>query len=189
MVEEGDGGKAEGVCDVRRTDVSPRTINKNGVKRSVGGRVVCAKVLHTTGKGLDGANVGMARRAMTDRFPPNGVFLVGEDELDKRGGVKLGKRRSEGAELAGTGAEQDIAKAKRGTAVLFGRECIFARATQIVESNSCQVGNGKVKSDISLASDVTNVMDKRNGDGLDAGVSGFFMRARHVFCEEFPESS
>ena len=80
LVKEGNGGKAEGICDVRQVDVSPRTIDKNGMKRSVGGCIVQhAKVLHMTGKGLDGANIGMAGRgAMANRFPPNGIFLVRE---------------------------------------------------------------------------------------------------------------
>ena len=85
LINEGDGGKAEHVGDMGRADVSPRTIDKNGVKWSVGGCIVHVKVLHTMGKGLDGAHIGMACGAMADRFPLNGVFLVGEDELNEGG--------------------------------------------------------------------------------------------------------
>ena len=149
--------------------MSPRPVDKNGVKRSVGGSIVHAKVLHTTGEGLDGAHIGMVGGAMADRFPPNGVFLVGEDELNEGGRVKLGKGSSEGAKVAGTGTEKDVAQAKGRAAVLFGRESIFAGVTQIVEANRNHVSHGYVENDIGLTSHMTNVMDKGNGDGLDTG--------------------
>jgi hypothetical protein len=109
LIIQGDGGKTESRGNVMGTDVSPRTIDKNGVQRGVRRGMVITKVLYPAGQGLDGANVGMAHRAMADGFSADGIFLVRKDELGKGGRVKLGKGSHKGVKATGTDVEEDVA--------------------------------------------------------------------------------
>ena len=90
---------------------------------------------HAAENRQNGAGELVARSGMPDTFTAHTILLVGEGEVDRRGGQEFGNGGGGGGKLAAVVEERDIHQTKRGIAGLsVGGIGVFPRATQEKEA-------------------------------------------------------